>query len=65
MESVHGHKMKVNKASNISAFMIKYLECYDTPSVAGMVGLGIGTQPTLIQANAGPQLFGIGLANDA
>jgi hypothetical protein len=56
MKSVAGHKMKVNKASNISDFMIKYPECYDTPSVAGMVGLGIGTQPTFIQANPGPQL---------
>lgn len=42
-EPVPRHKIKVNKASNISDFMIKCLECYDTPSVAGMVRLGIGS----------------------
>ena len=46
------HKMMVNKASNIPDFMVEYLEYYDTPSVAGMVGLGIGAQFTLAQANA-------------
>jgi hypothetical protein len=52
LESVPGHKIMVNKTSNTSDFVIKYLEYYDTPSVAGMVGLGIGAQPTSIQANA-------------
>lgn len=51
VESAPWHKIKVNKGSNISDFMIKYLECYNVPSMAGMVGLGIGTQPTFIQAN--------------
>ena len=51
MESLPGRKIKVNKDSNIFDFMMKCLECYDAPSVAGMVGLRIGTQPTFIQAN--------------